>query len=584
MPIWLGALRRQPFGSRDAGGCDAEASGSAGGGCGGHRPGLRARGRAGLPWLRPVRPGERRFRRHRAAPARLLGGLRAVTNGACMSRDFRLLGPVEARDGELQVDVGPAQQRCVLAALLVSAGEAVSAEKLIDIVWEDDPPRTANSLLYTHISRLRRALGGPGPAALPRLIRRGGGYAAELDAQAVDLHRFRSLVARAAGGSDEEAAALLTRALDLWRGSPLSDLNGRWAHNVRDVLQAERSTAALRRVDTLLRLGRHAELLADLRAWTSDQPLDERFAARRMLALYRSGRQAEALEVFRGTRRTLVAELGVEPGHELRQLHEQILGADPVLAAPATGNAAHGELSRRASVTAPGTPDGFDCGNRVTPAQLPHDLPGFIGREREVGYLHTLVQSTGASPGAMIAVIDGIAGVGKTALAIHFAHQVAGSFPDGQLYVNLLGFDPHQPPMTPGDALGCLLQGLGVEPRRIPVGLAAQAGLYRSVLSGRRVLVIVDNAATADQVRLLLPGTGSCLAIVTSRNRLSGLVAADGARRLTLDVLTAPEAVDMLASAIGPERVEAEPLAAAKIARVCGRLPLALSICAEHLA
>jgi DNA-binding SARP family transcriptional activator/tetratricopeptide (TPR) repeat protein len=500
-----------------------------------------------------------------------------------MSLEYKLLGPVEVREGELRVNVGRPQQRCVLAALLVNAGEAVPAEKLIDIVWEDHPPPTAHSLLYGHISRLRRVLGRGRRAAHAQLVRRGGGYAAELDVQVVDLHQFRHLVASAERSSDEEAAILLTRALDLWRGSPLSDLNGRWAHNLRDVLQAERSTAALGRFDALLRLGRHAALLADLRAWTSDQPLDERFAARRMLALYRSGRQGEAFEVFQETRRTLVEELGVEPGRELQHLHEQLIAAEPALAGPAATNGAQDDRFRTAAPV-PGMSGGSGPHGWVTPAQLPHDLPGFVGREREMGHMRTLLQTAGPGARTVVLMIDGIAGVGKTTLAVHLAHQVAGSFPDGQLYVNLRGFDPDNLPMTPGDALGYLLQGLGIEPRQIPAGLPAQAGLYRSVLSGRQILVVLDNAATADQVRHLLPGTGSCAAVVTSRNRFGGLVATDGTRRLTLDVLTAAEALNLLASAIGTERVDAEPLAAGKLARFCGHLPMALSICAEHLA
>ncbi|NUT02426.1 MAG: tetratricopeptide repeat protein [Hamadaea sp.] len=475
---------------------------------------------------------------------------------------FGVLGPVTAFGLDGAVELGPTRQRTVLAILLVESGTAVTPEQLVDRVWGERPPQRARETLHSYLSRLRTTLeaaGGPTPA------RRGRGYLIDADPDAVDLHRFRRLADAARAAGDTEAARLWPEALTLWRGTPFEDLDSDWLRSVAAGLEGERWSAVLDRNDVLLRTGEHTAILAELTLASDDHPLDERVAGQYLLALYAAGRQADALAHYRTLRRRLVDEIGSEPGPALRELHHRILRQDPHLV--------------------PGDPETprerTSVASTVVPAQLPADVAGFTGRAAELDRLDTfLAPETGAPEQAMkIAVIGGTAGVGKTTLAVHWAHRVRARFPDGQLYVNLRGYDPEQP-MATGDALARFLTALGLTGHNIPLGEEDRAARFRSEVAGKRMLIVLDNAAGVRQVRALLPGSGSCLVVVTSRDSLAGLVAVDGAYRLDLGLLSVTEAVDLLNRLIG-RRAEAEPVATALLAEQCARLSLALRVAAE---
>jgi DNA-binding SARP family transcriptional activator/tetratricopeptide (TPR) repeat protein len=484
-------------------------------------------------------------------------------NGGQLTAEFGVLGAVEARVDGSSVDLGHARQRCVLGVLLVEAGRPVPADQLIERVWGEHPPQRVTNALYSYLSRLRTAVAG---AAGVEIRREPGGYLLTVDPQAVDLHRFRRLMTLArAAESDRSAAALIEQALDLWRGDPFAGLDTRWLGAMRRTLLGERFAAELDGNDVLLRLGRHGELLPALSAAVAEHPLDERLAGQAMLALYRCGRQADADERYRRIRRSLADELGSDPGPELRRLHQQILAADPALAVPSS------EI--RAPSGVPAAPAA------TVPAQLPADVRAFTGRSGELTALDRLLAPDGDEPPLTLALLSGTAGVGKSALAVRWAHRVRESFPDGQLYVNLRGYDAEQP-VAVADALAGFLTALGVRGPEIPPGTDERAARYRSELTGRRMLVLLDNASSVEQVRPLLPGTGSCLVLITSRDSLRGMVAVHGAERVNLDLLPLPDAVGLLRKLIGV-RVDREPEAAAELAAACARLPLALRIAAE---
>ncbi|TVL90598.1 BTAD domain-containing putative transcriptional regulator [Streptomyces sp. SAJ15] len=497
--------------------------------------------------------------------------------------EFRILGPVEAFADGGRVGLGHAKQRSVLAVLLLEAGRVVSVDQLIDRVWSEDPPGAVRNVLYGYVARLRAVLrtGGAERAGV-RLARRSGGYVLETDPRNVDVHRFRALVAEArrTGGDDARAAALLREALGLWRGEALVGLSGDWLDATREQLGAEHLAALLARNDVELRLGHHGELLAELRALVTAHPLDERVVRQLMVALYRCERQAEALEAYERTRERLAEGLGVDPGPELRALHQRILRND---LAPAGAAVAPAPPAVR-----PREPGGT---TRLIPAELPRMVPGFSGRAADLATLDSLARCYGRGdgpgtldPGAVvISAIAGTAGVGKTALAVHWGHRVRDRFPDGQLYVDLRGFDRDREPLSPRAALAQLLCGLGLTSQEIPADEEEQIRRYRSLLVDRRMLIVLDDAVSAEQVRPLLPGGRSCFVVVTSRNRLRGLVARDGAHPLRLDVLAAGEAHDLLTAVLGRARVAAEPDAAAELARLCGYLPLALRVAAAQL-
>jgi DNA-binding SARP family transcriptional activator len=473
--------------------------------------------------------------------------------------EFGVLGPVEVwRDGR-PADAGHARQRAVLAVLVLDAGRAVPLEVLIDRVWGEQPPRSVRNVVYGYVARLKALIaGGRDPGV--DLSRRSGGYLLQARPDRVDVARFRRLVADASATGDDHAAAVLGEAVALWRGPALAGLDSPWLNAMRARLELERAAAVLDLNEIRLRRGEHGTLVLELAAQAAAAPTDERLIGQLMLALYRCGRQAEALRCYERTRRHLADELGADPSLDLRALHEQVLRADQALATPGPAGPAG----------PPGPP---------TPRELPADVTAFTGRAAELAELDRLLGGGRPIAAAVISALSGTAGVGKTALAVHWAHRAAERFPDGQLYVNLRGYDPGQP-MTAAEALTGFLRALGVPDSDIPADPDQRATRYRSLLAGRRMLMVLDNARHSEQVRPLLPGGAGCAVVVTSRDALAGLVARDGAVRLDLGLLPLHEAVNLLRELIG-DRAGAEPDAAAALARRCSRLPLALRVAAE---
>jgi DNA-binding SARP family transcriptional activator/tetratricopeptide (TPR) repeat protein len=480
---------------------------------------------------------------------------------------FGVLGPLQvaAEDSDQPDVISAALLRTLLAVLLWRAGQPVPTGELAELVWDGVPPDRAQEGIRALVLRLRRQLD---KRIAARIVTRAPGYAIEVSADELDALRFETLTRQAGtaiqAGRWAQAGQAAAEALGLWRGAPLADvpsqlLRDQWVPRL-DQLHVQ---ALEWRIEADLHDGRPAQLIPELEDLTARHPLREQFHSQLMLALYRSGRQAEALAAYRRARDVLVTDLGVEPGPGLRDLHQRMLSADPALAIPEPAQPAE---------AGPG---------RVTPQELPAAAAGFTGRTAELRALTGLLDRSGAhAPGAVvISAIGGTAGVGKTALAVYWAHRQAGRFPDGQLYVNLRGYDPGQP-LTAADALARLLRSLGVSGQDIPPEEEERAARYRSLLAGKQVLVVLDNAGSADQVRPLLPGTTTCTVLVTSRDALAGLVALDGAARLDLDVLPRQDAVTLLRTLIGP-RVDAEPAAAAELADQCCRLPLALRVAAE---
>ncbi|MFE2315846.1 BTAD domain-containing putative transcriptional regulator [Streptomyces sp. NPDC059441] len=486
-----------------------------------------------------------------------------------MTAQFMVLGDIAVRVDGRPLDIGHMRQRCVLAALLVDANRTVSVDQLADRIWADRLPQRFRSTLYSYLSRLRQALilvEGAGA----RIGKEPGGYQLTVDASAVDLHRFRRLVAQARTAEDgERAVALFEKALGLWRAEPFANLDTPWFSALRETLVRERLAAELDRYDLVLRQGRHGELLAELTTWAEARPMDERLAGQLMLALYRSGRAADALGHYRRTRERLTAELGVDPGAPLRELHQRILTADPSLDPPYSPLAVASPMP--------------------VPRQLPAPPGAFTGRSKELDQLTealTASAGTGGGPGrtVVISAIGGIGGIGKTWLALRWAHENAHRFPDGQLYVNLRGFDPAEQPMPTTIVVRTFLDALHADPDSIPADPDAQTALYRSLIAGRRMLILLDNARDADQVRPLLPGNPSWTVLITSRSRLAALVATHGAQLVPLDVLGRDEAHHLLVSHLGVPRVAAEPEAVAVLTDHCAGLPLALGIVAARAA
>lgn len=478
--------------------------------------------------------------------------------------EFRLLGPVEIRNAGRTQLAGPRQRCNVLAALLVDAGRIVTVETLVDRVWGDAPPPAARSTLYAHISRIRQLLAQVGSEA--HLVRQHGGYVLEVDPERVDLHRFRHLVdrARTYPVAGAEPLVLLREAVGLWRGEPLAGIAGEWAARMRAGWGREQVEAVVAWAQAELTIRNPAAVLGPLSDLAGQYPLVESLTAVLMRALYAAGRAADALDQYATTRRRLVDELGTDPGPELQDLYQAI-------------------LRRRLSPAGAGVARLHPAAATVVPAQLPADVHGFAGRTEQLALLDALLARAGRRAKAVLIVaLSGTAGTGKTALAIHWAHQVATKFPDGQLYVDLRGFDSSGVAVSPAEAIRGFLGALGVAPQLIPPDLDAQTALYRSLLAGRRMLVLLDNARGADQVRPLLPGTPTVLVVTTSRNQLSSLVAADGAYPLTLDLLTDGEARELLVRRLGADQVSAEPGAIDEIITACARLPLALNIAAAR--
>ncbi|MFF7635791.1 tetratricopeptide repeat protein [Kitasatospora sp. NPDC008050] len=498
--------------------------------------------------------------------------------------EFGVLGPLHARIGGREVTLNGPRQARLLAALLVDANRVVPMERLSTVMWDGDGPATAVRQVQDVVSGLRRNLSACG--APPTLIStHRGGYRIQLATAQLDLTAFEQEREQARHSPAATAAAGLRRALACWRGPALADLTGRALEADAARLNLARTTVHRECLELELALGRHREVVEELTALLRGHPHDERLAEQAMLALYRDGRQGQALEVYRSIRRRLADDLGVDPTPPLRELQRRILNADPSLAPPPRA-AATAAVPPGGAPATPGAGDRRSPGVRRRPGvrcQLPADTRLFTGRARE---LEELLLAAGDAPGGsragmvVISAIDGMGGVGKSALAVHAAHRVRHRFPDGQFFLDLHGHTPGSPPLPAADALGWLLRSLGVPAQRIPQDLGERAALYRDRIADTRTLIVLDNAASSAQVRPLLPGTPGCLVLVTSRKRLTGL---DDAHLLPLDVLPRPEAVALLHEAAGPGRIpEGHPGDAELVAR-CGHLPLAIRITAARL-
>jgi DNA-binding SARP family transcriptional activator/tetratricopeptide (TPR) repeat protein len=473
----------------------------------------------------------------------------------------RLLGPVDVLVEGAVRPVSGLRRQAVLAALALQAGDVVSTDRLVDIVWGDDAPPTAATTLQNHVSHLRGVLG-----RRSAIMARSPGYLLDIKGGATDLQEAERLIREGTHAPDaEHRERQLLAAVALWRGDPLAGLTDlAWFrdHALRlDHLLLQARHALL---DARLTLGQHGELVPELEALSRRHPLDEQIHRQLIVALYRAGRQGDALTTYQRLRHNLKAELGIDPSQPLRELEAAVLRQDAGL-----------------DVTAP------PINAAARPAQLPPAIAAFTGRTRETAQLDRLRPRGGRSaPPAVtvISAISGTAGIGKTMLAVQWAHRVAAQFPDGQLYVNLRGFDPSGQVVNPADALRVFLEAFGMPAHQIPAGLEAQVGLYRSTLAGKQVLVVLDNARDVEQVRPLLPGSNGCMVIVTSRNQLTPLVASEGAHLVTLDLLTPAEARDLLRRRLGADRVAGEPQAVDDIVSSCARLPLALAIAAARAA
>jgi DNA-binding SARP family transcriptional activator/tetratricopeptide (TPR) repeat protein len=476
-----------------------------------------------------------------------------------MAVEFRILGDLEVWSESTRVPVGGVRERRVLAMLLLEAGRPVPVGRLVDAVWDDDPPETAVKQVRNAVSRLRVPLGAETIAGTA------AGYRIALPDGALDARVFEARVARAAGlaASEELADAVeeLGAALALWRGAALAGVGGAVIDAAASVWNERRLAARETFFEYELARGRHAEAVAGLMALAGEEPFREKPVGDLMLALHRCGRQSDALALFTAFRVRMADELGLDPSTELRNLHRRILNDDPDLAAPPR-------------------PDT----SAAVPRQLPAAVPHFAGRAAELKTLDGLLDDAAQGGTVIISAIGGTAGIGKTALAVHWAHHAAGRFPDGQMYVNLRGFDPSGAPVVPAAAIRGFLDALGVDPRRIPTGLDAQAALYRSLVAGKRMLVLLDNARDVAQVRPLLPGSPACVVVVTSRDQLTGLVVAEGAQPIALDLPTEAEAHELLLRRLGPKRLAEDPRAVAGLIHLCARLPLALNIVAARAA
>ncbi len=474
--------------------------------------------------------------------------------------EVRLLGPLELVADRKQVELPRGLVRTLLAALAYSAYRPVSVDLLIEYLWGyEAAPLTARQALRNVVWRLRQVLGDGA------VVADGDGYRLEVDADAVDVARFRRLLERTAVAEPAAERELLVEALALWRGEPFSGVESEALRRDAVPVLTEQYVAALEhRIDIDLSAGRHDGMVAELRRLTREHPLRETLWTRLLVALAGSGRTAEALEAYEQIRRQLADRLGADPCPELRQVHQRLLAGEPSSPAVAV------------STPVPNTD------HVPPPRQLPSDVPGFVGRSEQLRALDRMLgehTTTEGSRPVLTVVIHGVGGVGKTALAVRWAHTVAEQFPDGQLHLELRGYGPGEP-MTATEALAVLLRALGVQDRAVPVAADERAALLRSVLAGRRVLIVLDNARSAEQVRPLLPGA-DCVVLITSRGQLRGLSTRDGARSLPLREMSDREAAVLLAATIGRRRIAAQPDGAAELAALCGRLPLALRITAD---
>ncbi|MFI9115016.1 AfsR/SARP family transcriptional regulator [Streptomyces venezuelae] len=505
---------------------------------------------------------------------------------------FGILGPLAVTAGERTVQVRGARQRTVLALLLLSPGRIVPVDTLVEEVWGGRPPATARTQVAIVVAALRKALKGESPRATGEtapedvIVTAHPGYLLRAEGHALDTVTFTELLADAETAvrerRPEQAERRYAQALALWRGPALAGVAGRLVEE--EAARWEESRVHAREALTAVRLdlGRHRALLPELAAAVQEHPLRERAWYHLVLAQYRSGRRAEALESYRAARRRFVDELGMEPGPELRGLHDAILKDDPALAVDAAGPATRRPGGAAGAASPAASPHRRA---RLVPSELPSDVPGFSGRDGELACLGSLLEErTGTRSAPTVGLITGVAGVGKTGLAVRWAHHVAERFPDGRLFVDLRGYDEQHAPTDADDVLGRFLRALGVPSDDVPSGTEERTALYRSVLAERRVLLVLDNARTYAQIEPLLPGSGGSTVLVTSREQLERLVTWPPAARIHLGLLPEDRSVELLGRIAGEERVRAAPEDSARLVELCDRLPLAVRIAAARLA
>ena len=489
----------------------------------------------------------------------------------------QVLGPVRAWLGDGEVELGSAQPRAVLAVLALAEGKPVARDALIDAVW-DSPTDKADTALYSYISRLRSVLepGRRSRAPGETLVSAGSGYLLRVDPGQVDATAFARQLARArraqSAGELAAAAALIEQALALWQGPALAGIASLWADAERAGLEEARQSAVEEHAEIKLEMGCHAEMTATLAGLVRRYPFREKLRGLYMLALYRSGRQADALAEFRHARQALDADQGIEPGAALRRLHEQILNADPALDLTLPADRDSG------GVLAKATPDSATSPTAVR-YSLPPDAAAFTGRTSELDRITSSVAGA-ARAGGVVAIhaIGGMPGIGKTALAVHVAHQLASGFPDRQLFIDLHAHTPGQDPVPAVEALAGLLTTVGVDARSLPEGIEARAALWRDRMAGQQAVLVLDNAASSAQVAPLLPGGGHCLTLVTSRRHLGDLPGA--VVQMMLDVLSADQALDMFVQ-LAPRAGTIPREAVTELMELAGFLPLAISLLAR---
>ncbi|KAB2379129.1 BTAD domain-containing putative transcriptional regulator [Actinomadura montaniterrae] len=470
-----------------------------------------------------------------------------------------VLGPLETSLDGRPLNLGPPSRCALLGLLALEPGSVVRRGTIMEVLWGQSAPSTAPSLIQAHVSRLRKLLvpDGNGTKVIASAV---GGYRLQVRPEQLDLLTFRALVARAdaahAAGDDHRACDLYEQALRLWRGDPLADLEVLHNQPCVAMYRRELSDVLVRSAEIACGLGLHDRVLPRLHALAAAEPLNERVHARLMIALAGSGQQAAALHIYEDLRTRLDREFAIYPGEELTSAHLRVLRQDIPRA----------RLAYEPPALVP-----------AVPRQLPASARYFTGRDRERGLLSGLLGEDSPEAGRVaVAALTGMAGIGKTALAISWAHEVADRFPGGQLFADLRGFSSSGPPVDPAEVLSGFLTALGVPPSETHADTARLAALYRSTLAGRRMLIVLDNARDAEQVRPLLPGSPGCLVLVTSRHRLIGLAAGNGAHLVTVPGLTDEESHRLLARALGTERVAADPGAAGELIALCARLPLAL--------
>ncbi|WP_232247541.1 AfsR/SARP family transcriptional regulator [Kitasatospora azatica] len=491
--------------------------------------------------------------------------------------EFGVLGPLSVATGGRRITVGGARQRTILALLVLAAGRIVSVDTMVEAVWQGEPPATARTQVAICIAALRKTFKAEGFGE-ELICTAHPGYQLDPTGHRVDLLSCTELVREAEAlverGQPARAADSYEQALRLWRGPALGGVTGRRVEEEAERLEEWRLVLYDETIALQLALGNHQELIGQLASLVREHPLRERTRHSLMLAQYRAGRRAEALETFRDGRQILIEELGIEPGPALHELHEAILRDEPAL------TLAVAAVPEELPEPTPLPPAEL----RVTPSDLPPNIPAFTGRTEEIARLDTLLGERRDDQPPAIGFITGVAGVGKTGLAVHWAHRAARQFPDGRLFVDLCGHDEANEPTAAAEVLSRFLRSLGVPAEQIPPGLEERVSLYRSMLADRRLLVVLDNVRSVAQIRPLLPSNGQCCVVVTSRDPMEQLMLRYGAVRVQLSVLPAAQAVELLARIVPAERIAADPEQSVRLAELCDHLPLALRIAAARLA